>query len=136
MRRPVACLYLALAFVSVAGLACSTRAPTVEEFVKALERNAYDEIAHVFSEFCARTSSGGPFIDHTRIELSREIRQNGSNGPSPPTTPTGEIANDAGSQRLIDPNTGFGHGPVVVVYCAADEVPPAVWRRLDRYWKD
>jgi hypothetical protein len=117
-------------------MACTTRTPTIDEFVKALERNSYDEVGEVFSRYCARFGNLGPFGDHTRIEISREIRQNGSHGPLPPLPPAGGIAYKPGDVQLLDEATRLGRGPVVVIYCETDEVPEGAWRRLDRYWKD
>lgn len=116
--------------------ACSTRTPTVAEFVKALERNAYDEVGEVFSRYCARLGNAGPFVDHTRIELSREVRQHGSHGPPPPARPAKGISYKNGDVQLLDDATRLGRGPIVMIYCENDEVPESVWRQLDRYWKD
>ena len=111
----------------------------LHDLSKAMEERAFDDLARVYSEYCQSVYDKGLLIDHLRVEMTREIRQSpyGSFGPLPPPSSVGSIAGaNASPQRGPDANTRNGGGPLVLVYCRGDDVPPDIWKAVERYWKD
>ena len=99
-----------------------------------IENQAFDAAAEKLSAFCARNADGSLFRQRTRIEVRREIRQRGTDGPSgPDPIPEG-----------LDDRTANGAGPVLMIWCEGEtngqnvpfEVPDAVWRNMIRDWED
>jgi hypothetical protein len=128
-----------VAIVAVALLiqGCGSFGEKTHNLGKALEKRAYNELAQAFTDYCATFRGNGPYLDHLRIEMSREIRQSpyGAYGPEPPS--------NLSAARYINTNvsdgnknTWYGSGPIVLVYCEGDTVPMEVWLSLDRYWED
>ena len=109
---------LLLAAVLVAG--CSGIGDSLKDF----EGSIYDQMADWGSDYCGDVTPDEPekyaLILEERIEMSREVRQRGDNGPGP-----------AGVDYL-DEQTANGEGPVVVIYCEGETVPKGVWKRLVR----
>lgn len=95
---------------------------------KALEHGAFDSLASIFSDYCNSVFDKGLWIQRTRIEVRREIRQSpvGRYGPSPPSK---AIAG-------LDPNTANGKGPVVRIWCQGEAVPDVIWEQMVRDWRD
>jgi len=110
-------------------LSCTTTAQkSVHDFSKDLERGAYDNIAEILSEYCDKVYDKSLWIQRTRIEARREIRQSsvGHRGPSPPA-------------KLIpglDKKTLNGKGPVLRIWCQGEEVPDFIWEEMVRDWRD
>ena len=99
-----------------------------------IEDQAYDKAAQKLSAYCARNAAQGLFRQRTRIEVRREIRQRGTDGPPPPDpVPAG-----------LDEQTAQGAGPVLMIWCQGETngqgvpfpVPDAVWRDMIRDWED
>lgn len=126
----------ALLLLTLLGSACASRPPTIAEFAKALEVESFDQLAQTYSAYCQRTAHAGQLVTHTRIELAREIRQRGRSGPGTPPESASGVAYEPGDVNDLDPRIRHGEGPIVMVYCQGDSVPPAVWRQLDRHWED
>ena len=131
-------LGIALMILAVSGCANGKDDP-FKRLTKALERRAFDELAVVFSSYCADVYDKGPIIERFRVEMAREIRQSvyGAYGPSAPPfsvasfTPLDKDKNEPYPEY----NNRSGRGPVVMIYCQGDHVPAEVWKGLDRYWK-
>lgn len=98
----------------------------VHDFTKDVESKAYDSLAAAFTEYCAKQSGDIQFLDsiveQEALELRREIRQRGGEGPAGPQSDVPQL----------DVKTAFGKGPVVRVYCSDDEVPHEVWNDFIR----
>ena len=98
----------------------------VHEFFKLMEGKAYDAIADGFSEYAGVMDSTHPnarrIFDRERLELRREIRQRGKNGPKGPIN----------KPERLDNKTAFGQGPLVFVFVSDEEVPEALWPLLIR----
>lgn len=107
-------LVISALFVGLSG--CST----THDFLKMIESKAYDGAARAVSEYCERANKG--IIKNERVEARREIRQRGFNGPPGPYIPFDDLDN----------KTAYGPGPVVLIYCADDEVPFGAWSGLIR----
>jgi hypothetical protein len=99
-----------------------------------IEDQAFDRAAEKLSDYCARNANQGLFRQRSRIEVRREIRQRGTNGPPPPDpVPAG-----------LDEQTAEGEGPVLMIWCPGETngqgvpfpVPDAVWRNMIRDWED
>ena len=101
---------------------------STHEFTKALERGAYDSVAEALSGYCSSVYDKGLWIQRTRIEARREIRQStkGSRGPSPPDE----------SIEGLDAKTAEGNGPVIRIWCQGEEVPEFIWTEMVRDWRD
>ncbi len=99
---------------------------TTHEFFKDIEHKAYDNAADAVSLYCKDADRRPLVIKRTRVEARREIRQRGENGPFAPVTPV----------PGLDEHTALADGPVAIVYCEGDTVPPAVWEALVRDWQD
>ena len=104
------------------------------DFLKDLEDQAFDEAAEKLSAYCDRVGGKSLFVQRTRIEVRREIRQRGTDGPPPPDPiPSG-----------LDERTANGEGPVLMIWCRGEtngqnepfSVPPEVWRNMIRDWQD
>lgn len=99
-----------------------------------IEDRKYDAAAEKVSAYCAKAAGGDLWLQRTRIEARREIRQRGSNGPVGPL-----VVIDG-----LDLKTAHGSGPVLVVWCEGERtgdgfpypVPPAVWQGMVRQWSD
>jgi hypothetical protein len=104
----------------------------VHDFSKSIERRNYDRAAQIVSDICAGVYNRGLWIQRTRIEARREIRQSvkGRYGPLPPKDLPPALAEKIGD------NTLNGTGPIVRIYCEGDEVPLHVWEELARGWRD
>jgi hypothetical protein len=99
-----------------------------------IEDEAYDKAAKKVSAYCARNAEKDLFWQRTRIEVRREIRQRGTDGPPPPVPiPEG-----------LDEQTANGEGPVLIIWCRGETngqgvpfpVPDPVWRNMIRDWRD
>ena len=99
-----------------------------------IENQAYDKAAAKLSAYCDRNAAKGLFFQRTRIEVRREIRQRGTDGPPPPDpVPEG-----------LDAQTANGAGPVLMLWCRGETngqlvpfaVPDEVWRNMVRDWRD
>jgi hypothetical protein len=99
-----------------------------------IEDRSFDAAADKLSAYCARNASQGLFRQRSRIEVRREIRQRGTDGPPPPDpVPEG-----------LDEQTAQGDGPVLMIWCRGETngqgvpfaVPDAVWRNMIRDWED
>lgn len=99
-----------------------------------IEDEAYDKVAKKLSDYCELSQSRDRFWQRTRIEVRREIRQRGRNGPEGPNPiPTG-----------LDEKTANGTGPVLMIWCQGEangqEVPfpvsDEIWRNMIRDWRD
>lgn len=95
---------------------------------------AYDNAADKLSAYCELNKDRDLFWQRTRIEVRREIRQRGTNGPTGPNPiPEG-----------LDEKTANGKGPVLMIWCEGETngqdvpfpVPDAVWRNMIRDWRD
>jgi hypothetical protein len=104
------------------------------DFLDDIEDQAFDEAAEKLSAYCARVAIDNLFVQRTRIEVRREIRQRGTDGPPPPDPiPEG-----------LDERTAKGAGPVLMIWCEGETngqsepfpVPTAVWRNMIRDWED
>jgi hypothetical protein len=104
------------------------------DFLDDIEDQAFDEAAEKVSAYCARNANRNLFWQRTRIEVRREIRQRGADGPPPPDpVPDG-----------LDVKTANGAGPVVMIWCQGETngqdvpflVPNPVWRNMIRDWED
>ena len=104
------------------------------DFLEDIENEAYDRAAAKLSAYCARNADRGLVRQRTRIEVRREIRQRGTDGPPPPDPiPEG-----------LDERTANGAGPVLMIWCRGETngqsvpfpVPDAVWRNMIRDWED
>jgi len=108
---------------------CSTNVQkSAHDFSKELERGAYDNVAEVLSEYCDNVYDKSLWIQRTRIEARREIRQSdkGYRGPRPP----------AKSIPGLDEKTSNGNGPVLRIWCQGEEVPEFIWEEMVRDWRD
>lgn len=103
------------------------------DFLDDIEDEAYDAAATKLSDYCA-LNRGDLFWQRTRIEVRREIRQRGDNGPPGPVeVPEG-----------LDQKTAFGPGPVLMIWCGGETTgqsipyapPETVWRAMIRDWRD
>ena len=99
-----------------------------------IEDQAFDKVAEKLSAHCDRIGGKSLFVQRTRIEVRREIRQRGTDGPPPPDPiPAG-----------LDKQTANGAGPVLMIWCRGETngqdvpfpVPTAVWRNMIRDWED
>ena len=99
-----------------------------------IEDQAFNKAAEKLSAYCDRNAAKGLFWQRTRIEVRREIRQRGTDGPPPPDpVPEG-----------LDEQTAKGAGPVLMIWCRGETsgqgvpfpVPSAVWRNMIRDWED
>jgi hypothetical protein len=104
------------------------------DFLDDIEDKAFDSAAAKLSAYCARSAASDLFWQRTRIEVRREIRQRGTDGPPPPDPiPAG-----------LDEQTANGAGPVLMIWCEGETngqavpfaVPDAVWRNMIRDWQD
>ena len=140
-RRLATGMALMLLLLGFSGFSGCSSAPQdkLHDLSKAMEERAFDDLARVYSEYCQSVYDKGLLIDHLRVEMTREIRQSpyGSFGPLPPPSSVGTVAGtNANPQRGPDANTRNGGGPLVLVYCRGDDVPPEIWKAVERYWKD
>ena len=104
---------------------CFATFDQVGDAVKAAEGRAYDAVAEAAEQYCeAKTADGivGSIAEQEALELRREIRQRGGNGPAGPNVPP------AG----LDDKTAYGSGPVARIYCEGEEVPAEVWEDFVR----
>lgn len=101
---------------------------SAHDFSKELEGGAYDNVAEVLSEYCDKVYDKSLWIQRTRIEARREIRQSkkGRRGPSPPAKPV----------HGLDEKTSNGNGPVLRIWCQGEEVPDFIWEEMVRNWRD
>ena len=99
-----------------------------------IEDLAFDAVADKLSTYCARKADEGLFSQRSRIEVRREVRQRGTDGPPPPDPiPEG-----------LDEQTANGAGPVIMIWCEGETngqgvlfpVPTAVWSNMIRDWED
>ena len=93
---------------------------TTHDFIKDVEGQAYDRLAHVFTKYCeGKTYEGslGDVAQQEALEARREIRQRGIGGPHGP----------AAKIPGLDDKTAYGNGPVVRIYCGGERVPQEVW---------
>jgi hypothetical protein len=104
------------------------------DFLEDIEDQAFDRAAEKLSDYCARNADQGLSRQRNRIEVRREIRQRGTDGPPPPDpVPEG-----------LDEQTAQGAGPVLMIWCRGETngqgvpflVPDAVWRNMIRDWED
>lgn len=118
---------LILASVLLSG--CSTNGGDVgHDLIKAIERGAYDQAAEILSNYCQGVYDKGLWVQRTRIEVRREIRQSdkGRYGPAGPSEPV----------PGLDEKTAQGTGPVIQIWCEGETVPDDIWVGLVRDWKD
>jgi hypothetical protein len=115
-------------------VALSLLAACASDFLEDIEDQAFDRAAAKLSAYCARTADQGLLRQRTRIEVRREIRQRGTDGPPPPDpVPDG-----------LDEQTAQGAGPGLMIWCRGETngqgvpfpVPDAVWRNMIRNWED
>ena len=105
-------------------LVALTLAACTHSEIKDVEDQVYDFVAQAFSNAC-QGSADSELVRRDWVEVAREIRQRGSNGPTGPNPiPDG-----------LDEKTALGLGPVVVVRCAGDTVEQPVWLELRRNWR-
>jgi hypothetical protein len=104
-----------------------------DDLLDDIEDEAYDSAADQLSDFCDRNANDLS-RQRTRIEVRREIRQRGTDGPPPPDPiPEG-----------LDEQTANGEGPVLMIWCRGETngqgvpfpVPDSVWRNMIRNWED
>jgi hypothetical protein len=104
------------------------------DFLEDIEDQAFDRAADKLSAYCDRNADQGLSRQRTRIEVRREIRQRGTDGPPPPDpVPEG-----------LDEQTAQGDGPVLMIWCRGETngqgvpfpVPDAVWHNMIRDWED
>ena len=91
------------------------------DFLKNIEGKAYDAAAKQLSEYCKITTDDPVkqlLRTEERIEMRREIRQRGWNGPE--DAPEFTVPS-------IGENTAYGDGPAIIIWCDTDEVPPDLW---------
>jgi hypothetical protein len=80
------------------------------DFLDDIEDQAFDRAAEQLSAYCARNTDQDLFRQRSRIEVRREIRQRGTNGPPPPDpVPDG-----------LDEQTAQGEGPVLMIWCRGE----------------
>ncbi len=136
-RQPLRKSKRALSSVAKSGLVLLAMLPLVgcgtlgggRDVLKEIESGAYDSAAEMVSGYCERMGEAGKFVQRTRIEARREIRQRGTHGPPQP----------AEGIPGLDDKTAAGPGPLLLVYCAGDPdaLPAVVWReRYVRDWRD
>ena len=101
---------------------------TAHDLSKELERGAYDSVAEMLSDYCDTVYDKGLWIQRTRIEARREIRQSekGRRGPKPPDHPI----------PGLDEKTSSGTGPILRIWCQGEEVPDIIWQEMVRDWRD
>ncbi len=107
---------LALAISTALLVGCGT----THDFVKDVEGKAYDSVAGAITEYCkGKTHKGilGMIARQEALELRREIRQRGKDGPQGPTDQV----------PLLDDKTAYGAGPVVRIWCDSESVPEDIW---------
>jgi hypothetical protein len=98
-----------------------------------IEDQQWDAAAAKVSTYCETVGQGDLWVQRTRIEARREIRQRGRFGPIGPGIIGG-----------LDDKTAFGPGPVLMIWCDGETdgqgnfypVPDEVWQRMIRDWRD
>ena len=117
-----------IASLLVAGCAAADVGEDAHDLIKAIERGAYDTAAEILSGYCEGVHDKGLWVQRTRIEARREIRQSnkGRFGPLPPST----------TIPGLDQKTAEGTGPVLRIWCQGEEVPDVIWEGLVRDWRD
>jgi hypothetical protein len=99
-----------------------------------IEDQRWDELATKVSDYCTRADRDNLWVQRTRIESRREIRQRGRGGPVGPDVPP----------EGLDEKTAYGAGPVLMVWCHGETngqgeaypVPDPVWDGMVRDWQD
>ena len=145
--RPALLLVAGLSLLTAAGTGCANARNSdkslAEAYVKALEHEVWDDLAQIYSAYCADVYDKGTWVDRTRIEFAREIRQSryGEFGPTHPGRHVSsilrpEVQEDGSTDSIPDQKTRTARGPVVMVYCLGDDVPDEVWQNLERPWRD
>lgn len=97
---------------------------------KAIEDPLYNRAAQIVSDICAKVYDRGLWIQRTRAEARREIRQRGRYGPQRPNHLPDRIKDGLGKETMK------GKGPVIRIYCEGEQVPDVVWSDLVRDWQD
>jgi len=93
---------------------------TTNDFLKNVEGKAYDRTAHTITKYCElknKDGLAGTIARQEALELRREIRQRGEQGPQGPTE----------KPEYLDDKTAYGPGPVVRIWCEGEPVPENVW---------
>ena len=84
------------------------------DFLDDIEDRAFDTAAEKLSDYCDRNADRGLTNQRSRIEVRREIRQRGTDGPPPPDpVPEG-----------LDEQTAQGAGPVLMIWCRGETKLP------------
>jgi hypothetical protein len=101
-------------------------------FDKAIEGRLYDRAAEIVSDICADVYDRGLWVQRTRAEVRREIRQRGRYGPGKPDHLPDSVKEGLGEKTFA------GRGPVMRIYCEGeeDDIPDEVWKDLVRTWQD
>ena len=98
-------------------MGCSSLGGGRLDFLEALEEGAYDTAAEQLSSYCKKvTAVDSPTLAEERIEVRREIRQRGDNGPGSVDVP------------FLDEQTSRGEGPVIRIWCEGETVPEEIWK--------
>ena len=119
MKKGQVGLTIAILAAGVCGLGGCEHLQKAKEFTKTVEGHGYDKAAVAGSSYCkgAKFDFFGfsdKLITQERLELRREIRQRGENGPDLPQVDG------------LDEKTQKGNGPVIRVYCEGETVPKEV----------
>jgi hypothetical protein len=134
-RRRVVSILLFATQSALAGCTTNGYKEVFENLDKGYERAAYNELARIYSQYCATMALKGPYVDRFRAEGAREIRQQGRYGPAPPSSAYSGWLSAEGDYLALDTKARLASGPIVMIYCRGDDVPEDVWRYLDRWWK-
>ena len=98
------------------------------DFWKDVEGRVYDSVAEQISDYCKITTDDplkSVLREEERIEMRREVRQRGENGPGPAP---------AWTVPEIGENTAYGKGPVMRIWCEGEEVPDIIWQDYVRIY--
>lgn len=105
---------------TIAATILITGCASTHDFVKDVEGKAYDRLADAVSKYCKGKIEGGVLQDivlQEALELRREIRQRGSNGPQGPAEPV----------LYLDDKTAYAQGPMIRIWCEGESVPRDIW---------
>lgn len=109
--------------LTVAALSMALTGCGAMDILDPAEDDMWDVIATIESQWCKDSIQ---WVERTRVEYRREVRQRGEGGPAGPVEPV----------EGLDDKTAYGPGPVMVFYCEGDTVPREVWEGLVRDWED
>ena len=91
--------------------------------LKQIENKQYIKAAENVTKYCAKISDSVE-LSRESVIATRQIRQQGSNGPLGPY------------QQIpkLDNKTAYASGPVMMIWCEFDTVPEGVWLRSIKDW--